>query len=270
MNNVATKSFIKIAILGPMLYLAFTASLAWAATLGVSPQTGVFTAGNTFTARVLVNTSGDAINAAEGTLSFNPAQLSVVGITKGPIFNLWTAEPTFSNSDGTITFSGGSPSGYTGANGAILNVTFRSKGAGNAKLSFTQGSVLAADGRGTNVLTSMSGGVFTIAAAEVAPEPEVIEYIAPANTPGRPEVSSKTHPDSEGWYAATTAELTWNLPAGVTAVRTLLDENSGSIPTRVYDTPIDSITLEDLEQEYNISISNSRMRMAGVAWRIIG
>jgi hypothetical protein len=233
-----------------MLLLAFicgVASSSFAATLSVSPGTGVYTAGQTFTARVVVNTSGKNINAAEGELSFKPGELSVVRVTKGSIFNLWTAEPSFSNSAGTISFSGGTPTGYTGSGGSVLSVTFKTKGAGNPKVSFASGAVLAADGRGTNVLTSMNGGSFTIASAEVIPEPETIEYIAPANTPSAPVITSKTHPDPEGWYTQKTAELAWTLPVGVTAVRTLLDGNSGSIPTKVYDTPISSILLSDLD-----------------------
>ncbi|MFT7506920.1 MAG: hypothetical protein ACI92I_000056 [Acidimicrobiales bacterium] len=234
-----------------MLLLAVicgVASSSYAATLSVSPGTGVYTAGQTFTARVVVNTSGKNINAAEGKLSFKPGELSVVRVTKGSIFNLWTAEPSFSNSAGTISFSGGSPTGYTGSGGSVISVTFRTKGAGNPRVSFTSGAVLAADGRGTNVLTSMNGGSFTIVSAEVSPEPETIEYIAPANTPAAPVINSKTHPEPEGWYTEKSAELSWALPAGVTAVRTRLDENSGSIPTKVYDTPISSISLSDLDE----------------------
>ena len=225
-----------------------TNSIASAATLSVSPATGVYTAGQAFTVRVLVNTTGASINAADGTLSFNPNELSVVSVAKGSIFNLWTAEPSFSNTAGSITFSGGTPTGYKGGAGTVLSITFRAKAAGQPKVTFTRGSVLAADGLGTNVLTSMSSGSFTIAAAGVTPEPETIEYIAPANTPAAPQVSSKTHSDPMGWYTSNVAELTWSVPSGVTAVRTLLDGNSGTIPTKVYDSPINNITLEDLEQ----------------------
>lgn len=248
MQHVITlpKLLLKTLALLVLVFGAFTAS---AATLSVSPATGVYTAGQTFTARVVVNTSGDTINAAEGTLSFNPAELSVVGISKGSIFNLWTADPSFSNSAGTITFSGGAtPPGYKGSSGTALTITFRVKNAGNPRVTFRNGAVLAADGRGTNVLTSMSGGNYTIAAAEVVPEPETIEYVAPANTPDRPNVSSATHPDATAWYTNKTAELSWSVPTGVTALRTLLDGNSGSIPTRVYDSPMSSITLEDLDE----------------------
>lgn len=220
---------------------------AEAATLRLSPNTGVYTAGQTFTTRIVVNTAGSAINAAEASLSFDPAQLSVVSVTKGSTFSLWAVEPSFSNSAGTINFGGGSPAGYTGSNGTVLNITWRSKGAGTARVSFTNGSVLAADGRGTNVVQSLGSGSYTIAAADVVPEPEVIEYIAPANTPGTPVISSETH-QSDGWSQDTSATLAWTLPSGVTAVRTLLDEASGSIPTRVYEPGITSITLDELEE----------------------
>jgi hypothetical protein len=228
--------------------ILFAAQATFAATLSVSPGTGVYTAGQTFTARVVVNTSGANINAAEGVISFKPGELSVVGISKGSIFNLWTAEPSFSNSAGTISFSGGTPSGYKGGSGTVISVTFRTKGAGNPRLSFSSGAVLAADGRGTNVLSSMNGGSFTVASAAVIPEPETIEYIAPANTPVAPTITSTTHDDMDAYHSATTAELAWTLPSGVVAVRTLLDTQSGTIPTKVYDDPISSITIDELEE----------------------
>jgi hypothetical protein len=231
------------------VFSLFTIAIsAHAATLSLTPDTGVYTAGNTFSARVVVNTGGDSINAADGTLSFNPQEITVVSVTKGSIFNLWTAEPTFSNSNGTISFSGGSPTGYKGSGGTVISITFRAKAAGAPKVSFKSGSVLAADGRGTNVLTSMNGGSYTIAAAGTTPEPEEIEYVAPANTPAAPKIESSTHPDSSKWYTLKTAELSWSVPSGVTAVRTLLDESPSGVPTKVYDTPINSITLPDLDE----------------------
>lgn len=226
-----------------------SAALAHAASLGLTPATGVYQAGGTFTVNVFVNTNGQAVNAAEGTLNFNPNQLSVVSVNRSSsIFNLWVTEPTFSNSAGTVSFSGGLPSGYTGSRGTIMSVTFRAAGAGTARVSFGQGSVLANDGRGTNVLTAMNGGSYTIQAQSAAPEPEIIEYVAPANTPAAPVITSSTHGDPDAWHSETTAELSWTLPAGVTAVRTLLNDNPTSVPTRVYEDPISSITLEDLEQ----------------------
>lgn len=230
------------------LAFVFFARAAEAATLSLSPNTGVYTAGGTFTARVVINTEGKSINAAEATIKFNTANLSVVSVSKGSIFNLWTNEPTFSNSAGTIVFGGGSPAGYKGSAGTILNVTFRAKSAGTSKVNFQSGSILAADGLGTNILTAMNGATYTLAAAEVVPEPEVIEYIAPANTPAAPQIVSKTHPDQTGWYKANEANLSWTLPSGVVSLRTLLDENSGTVPTKVYDSPISEIALSELDE----------------------
>ena len=232
-----------------LLTLCLAPLTSLAATLSLSPSTGVYTTGSTFTARVIVNTEGKPINAAEGTVKFNPAEITVVSVNRtGSIFNLWVTEPTFSNSAGTISFSGGMPSGYTGSAGTIFNITFRTTNASNAKVNITNGSVLANDGMGTNVLSSMNGGSYTISAASVSPAPEVVEYVAPANTPGAPVIESSTHPDSDGWYTAKTATLRWSLPAGITEVRTLLDDSASSIPTRVYEDPISTITLEDLDE----------------------
>ncbi len=225
------------------------ADAAFAATLSISPSTGVYQSGSTFTARVVVNTQGDPINAADGALKFNPQELSVVSVNRSSsIFNLWVTEPAFSNSAGSISFSGGLPSGYTGSNGTIMNITFRAIGSGAAKVNFTSGSVLANDGRGSNVLTSMNGGTFTLQAASAAPEPEEIEYVAPANTPGAPVVRSSTHSDPSKWYASNSAELAWDLPTGVTSVRTLLDSNPTTVPTKVYEEPISNISLSDLDE----------------------
>lgn len=230
------------------LFFFATATFANAATLSLSPSTGVYQSNTTFTTRVVVNTQGQSINAADATIKFNPRELSVVSANRvGSIFNLWVTEPMFSNSAGTITFSGGLPSGYTGSSGNVMTITFRAVGSGPAKVNFGNGSVLANDGKGTNVLTSMSGGNYTIQSASTAPVAEVVEYVAPANTPAAPKISSNTHSDPTGWSNKSTAELTWELPSGVTSVRTLLDGSPSTIPTKVYDNPISSITLEDLD-----------------------
>jgi len=249
---------IKLVIVG-LACLWGNATLA--ATLSLSPSTGVYSAGQNFTERVVVNTAGAAINAAEGTLSFKPSEITVVSISKGTTFNLWTSEPSFSNSAGTINFSGGTPTGYTGNGGTVLTITFKAKAAGSPRVNFASGAVLAADGRGTNVLTGMNGGSFTISAPSISPVPEtIIEYIPPANTPAAPVVKSTTHSDQSRWYTEKKAVLSWLLSPEVTAVRTLLDERATSVPSKVYDTPIDTITIDALEegvQYFHIQFKNA-------------
>jgi hypothetical protein len=91
----------------------------------------------------------------------------------------------------------------------------------------------------------MNGGTYTVAAESDSPAPE---YIPPANTPKAPVVTSSTHPDQGGWYKEKSAVLTWELPSDVTAVRMLLDENEGTVPTKVYDERIDEKVVDDLEE----------------------
>ncbi len=228
------------------LFLFFVAHSADAATLKVSPSTGVYTAGTPFSVSVVLNTEGKSVNAADGKLTFNTRELQVVSVTRASsIFNLWTEEPTFSNSAGTVSFGGGSPTGYKGGAGTIVSITFRPLGAGTPKVTFSSGSVLAADGMGTNVLTSMGSGSFTIAAKGETPAPE---YIPPANTPQAPKITSSTHPDQTAWYKQKNATLSWTVPAGVTAVRMLLDRTSGTVPTKVYEEALTKKTLEDLPE----------------------
>lgn len=221
-----------------------------AATLSVAPGTGVYKTGQTFTVNLVVNTAGAPVNAADGSLTFDPRELSVVAVGRASsIFNLWTAEPAFSNAAGTITFSGGVPTGYTGAGGIVMSITFKSLTSGTARVAISSASVLAADGRGTNVLTGMSGGTFTLAAVESTPAPEVIvEYVPPANTPAAPKITSTSHSVSTLWYTAPSAVLAWSLPSDVTAIRTSLDSSPMAIPTKVYETPIRTITIEKLDQ----------------------
>jgi hypothetical protein len=248
-NLSVTFYLFRVALVFGLFFIG--SSLAFAASLNVSPNTGVYTSNSTFTVRVVVNSAGAPINAAEGTLSFNPRELSVVSVSRSSsIFNLWVTEPTFSNSAGTVNFSGGLPSGYTGAAGTIMSVTFRTIGSGTARLNFSSASVLANDGRGTNVLSGMNGGSYTIQAASTAPAAEevIVEYVAPANTPAAPVITSSTHPDSSSWYVLDEAILNWKLPPGVTSVRTLLDTSPTTVPTRVYDTPINTITIGDLSE----------------------
>ncbi len=238
---------IKVTILA--LVFASTFSVASAQSTGsmtLSPGTGVHTTGDFFTVRVLANTGGNAINAAEGLISFNNQELQVTSVSNaGSIFNLWVTEPEFSNTQGTITFAGGSPKGYTGSNGQIFSITFRALTEGISNVTFTSGVMSAADGRGTNILSSMGGGKYTIAARDTTPPPEIV---TPPNTPAAPNVTSPTHPDSGKWYTAKDIEFEWDVPSDVTNVRLTADQRSSTIPSVFYDTPISGRTLEDFDE----------------------
>ena len=234
-----------------VLFLSFLPSLsaeAANASLYLSPSTGTYSVGNTFSIVVKVNTGEVAINAAEGKLSFSPDKLAVVSVSKsGSIFSLWTTEPIFSNSVGTINFAGGVPNpGYTGAAGKIITVTFRAKTSGTATINFSSGAVLANDGAGTNILSSLGNGSYTLQVGEVIP-PAPIPTPTPISVPDAPTISSPIHADPNKWYSDNSPELSWDLPSNVTGVSVLLNDKPSSNPGPVSDGLFDSKDYQDLD-----------------------
>jgi hypothetical protein len=232
-----------------ILFFAFAAPIKAAnGSLYLSPSSGAYTVGNTFLIEARVNTGGVSINAAQGTLVFPPDKLSVVGISKNSsIFSLWTAEPTYSNSSGTISFEGGVPNpGYTGSAGKIITITFRSRVSGTAQVNWSSGAVLANDGKGTNILANLSGGAYTLGPTITTPPAEAPEISAPAGTSAKPEISSSTHPDENKWYNTSTIKLSWTLPKDVAGVSILLNEKPTSNPGPLSDGLFDSKTYENV------------------------
>src|SRR3989344_2914171 len=135
-----------------------------AANLGLSPSTVSRTVGSTFSVSVYVSSADKAMNAASGVISFPTDKLGVVSVSKtNSVMNLWVQEPTFSNTRGTVNFEGIALNpGYTGSQGTIITITFRTKSAGQANIKFSSGSVLANDGVGTNILIGFSNANITI------------------------------------------------------------------------------------------------------------
>ena len=228
------------------VFFFLAASSAQAASLYFSPSSGSYAVGGAFSVALKANSEGKAINAAEGTLTFNPAELAVVSLSKnGSIFNLWTTEPAFSNSEGNIVFGGGTPKNFTGTAGTIITVTFKAKTSALAQVDFSSGSILAADGKGTNVLTSLGDAQFNLGGAvPTIPESTTLSVISGA--PSAPQISSPTHPDPNEWYAKKDAKFTWPAPADVTGARLLVGKIPRAIPTVAYAPAINEKEIKDI------------------------
>lgn len=242
------------------IFVSFSSlNYAEAATLQLNPGTGSYSTGQTFTTAVRVLPSGKSINAVEASLKFDPSVMSVVSVSKdGSAFSLWTVEPTFSNSAGTITFGGGSPSPFS-ATSNIVNITFRALKEGAGSVSFASASVLAADGQGTNVYQNSAAANFTIAAASTptptptpTPEPEndeedKEEALIFGDPPLAPVIGSTAFIDSEVWYKNTEGLFTWTNPFDIDAVAIEISTSSENVPNlnkvAVYDPPIEEFRI---------------------------
>src|SRR3990167_9441674 len=121
-------------VVGFVLSGLFVGSWAKAAPadLILSPSSKIVNVGQTFSVDVAVTELEQAMNAAQGTISFPNDKLEAVSIGKsGSIINLWIQEPSFSNASGKINFEGVvlNP-GFNGAYGKILTVNFKAKALG--------------------------------------------------------------------------------------------------------------------------------------------
>ncbi|MBU2544615.1 hypothetical protein KJ618_04070 [Patescibacteria group bacterium] len=200
-----------------------------------SPSSGTYAIGSTLSVSVYVSSADQAMNAASGVISFPRDKLEVTSLSKtGSIFSLWVQEPSFSNSAGTINFEGIALNpGFTGASGKLITINFRVKATGVAALNFSSGSVLANDGQGTNILTSLGNAQFSLGGA-VPTVPEATTPSAVSGAPSAPQISSPTHPDPNKWYTQKDAKFTWNLPSGITGARLLVGKLPAAIPTVTY------------------------------------
>lgn len=170
-------------------------TVAHGATLFTTPSNVDVKVGDTFTISVNTNSQNAYINAATLDIKYDTSLLSVQGVGRSnSIFTLWTEEPAVSNSTGIVHFSGGlSSPGYNGSSGNIIKITFIAKATGEAKITLLNGSELANDGVGTNVLTSAQGTTVKIGqATQVTPKPKPAEKPKLEEDPEKPEEAKDT------------------------------------------------------------------------------
>lgn len=198
-------------------------TLAAGATLKLSPSSGVYEVGALVDVSMIVDTGGEAINAVAATLQFPPDKLQVVNPSASTSFiSIWVTAPTYSNTDGTVTFQGGLPNpGIKTSSGVISTITFRVKAPGQANLRFAPSArVLRNDGQGTNILTTTGTADMTL---KVPP-------------PAGPEVSSPTHGDQSAWYNNPQVQFVWTGIEGATGYSYIFDQSPKTIPDETSDT----------------------------------
>ena len=167
-----------------LLFFLLSPAVARAAggTLFVSPETGVYTIGEIFDIKVLADTGGEKINAAEAELTFNPETLEVEKISvEESILNSWPTPPIFSNQKGTIRFSGWTKNNFSGDDGLLVTITFKALRTQTSNAYLAAGAILAADGKGSNIITSMKSGFYSVEPQHI--DAEVIPDIATTSEP---------------------------------------------------------------------------------------
>lgn len=232
------------------------AHAAQAASFFWVPSVGEYGISKEIVADLKIDSEGVGINAAQATIRFPKDVLEVKSIEKtDSAFSFWLEEPSFSNTDGAITFIGGTPYGVSGASIEVLRVTFTTKSGGTASISFSDAAITASDGSGTNVLSKTNDAIFTVSPEKITPviipPVQIIREPEPAQgLPVRPAVHVSLYPDPTEWYNVSSAfTAAWDLPRDISGVATALTresfsetgENEGLFESKMYQALADGV-----------------------------
>ena len=130
--------------------------------LAIYPEGGTFLNGQNFEVNVHVVTP-KSINAIAAQVAFPADKFQVVRVSQGDsILKLWIIDPQASNEEGVVRFAGGLPNPGFRGDGNVITILFHARGTGWGSVGFSGASVLANDGKGTNVLEGTRAGAFFI------------------------------------------------------------------------------------------------------------
>ncbi len=204
------------------------------ASLYLSPASGTFFVGSTFDVSVFVNTGAEDVNAVQVDLKFDPTKLQIASPTAGKSFiEVWVSQPNYSNTKGSMSFIGGVPTpGINTSAGLVSTITFRAISQGETSVLFLDSSkVLRNDPEGTDILTSMGRGAYTL----LIPPPE------------GPQLFSLTHPDQNKWYKNNNPTFSWEKEEKVTDFSYSFDQDPLGVPDNVSEGDYTSVSYSDVE-----------------------
>jgi len=228
--------------------LAF-ASTAKAATLFLTPPSSRVAVGEKLTKNLKIDSEGISLNAIQAVLHFPKDTLEVVSLDKtDSAFSFWLEEPNFSNTDGVISFIGGTPYGVSGSSIQVFKIVFAAKGSGSGTVTISDSAITASDGSGTNILSKTVDAAFAVVAKKETPPipvPEPIQEIIPApipivrkpvptgKLPIKPELKIPLYPEETKWSNLTSQfNVGWDLPLDVTGVSTAINKQPLFLPQK--------------------------------------
>ncbi|MDQ5930857.1 MAG: hypothetical protein QG674_21 [Patescibacteria group bacterium] len=176
---------IKLFIYSILFSLAFFESTFASENFVITGPSKDIAVGESVTVNIFVSSTNQAINAISGSLNITGGA-SISSVSKqGTIIDFWTTEPSvFGNQ---VRFEGVvlNP-GYQGSSGKIFSINLSAKKESVVTISFSDGSILANDGLGSNIIDSLASKTFRI----VPGSPIKVDTI-----PGRPIATNTNTPE---------------------------------------------------------------------------
>lgn len=197
--------------------------------LTLTPVTGSYTNGSTFTVSVGVNSDGEKSSAVDVWASFDKAKLEVVSIVKSlnPPF-AFDMTPRIDNTAGTFEFSCASTnmSAFedTVINGELAVVTFKAKAIGTAALNFTcspgstvDSNIFNSDINDVISCSANSVGSYTITAGTSVTTPTPTTTVVTTPTPTTSTTTATTVTPTTSTATTTTTTTTLPQTGGVSS-----------------------------------------------------
>jgi len=237
--------FIFAVVICCLFFMAHTAS---AASMFFQPSNGVYMLDESFTVVLGVDTQGMGVNAVEATLEYNPKELRVIEVNeKNSVFTLWAEKPAVDHDKGTIHFEAGSSQKVENSFVPLLSITFKVLALTKQSLvHIPVSAALAADNKGSNVLSQVQPGSYTLMAKTIPPNAE--NFSPQGGTLSVPEIRSSTHPVQGKWYKNDSPSFAWDVPQGVLGVRVSYNKIPRSLPEKLYQEPLGNIDFSSIEE----------------------
>lgn len=183
--------------------------------LKFEPESDVISQTSEKTIALKVYTGGEAINAVDAVIKYDPKAVEVLDIITTNSF----CDPSFflekeiNAEKGEVRFTCGLPNpGFSDVAGTVAELLVKPLGLKPISFEFSEETqVLANDGLGTNVLRAVTGGYYQV----------VRQKFATADIKNPIPVFSSSHPNSNRWYKNKNIKLSWPKLSGGTYYYTL-------------------------------------------------
>ncbi|MEZ4200617.1 MAG: hypothetical protein R3B69_03475 [Candidatus Paceibacterota bacterium] len=199
------------------------------ATISFAPNSGIIDRDFEQRVSVLIESSGEPINAAGVQVDFDPTMIEVVDIVDNGGFcdAGFVVGREIDNENGTALYQCGTLSPIRGETATFMELVIKPLATGNAELRFNeQTGVYANDGLGTNVLRTRTNASYQVREGGDG----LIMF-------------SQSHPNTTNWYNDTNARFSWRTTDSGTYYYTLSREQLTSRPGNVVATTDNSLTL---------------------------
>ncbi len=173
-------------------------SAAASASMYLSPSTATIVKGKTIIIKVYENSGSTNVNAVKVNLTYSTSKLSYVSYSSASSAFPIEAQNPSGNSSPLTFVRATAPPFKTGAQ-LVVTVTFKAvASSGTTSVLIGSGSTVnSADGFGTNILTSTSGGSYTLKAPATSPPVTSTKPNPPPTTSSSSTSTSSSHPTTK-------------------------------------------------------------------------